>query len=90
VRGKTGTLSNASALTAYVVTKSGETVAFSILVNDFKASIDEVWAVQDKLALLLASTSFDDAAPTPSLPVSAVLPTPAAGASATAGTSAMP
>lgn len=73
VRGKTGTLSNASALSAYVSTKSGDTVAFSILVNDFKASIDEIWSVQDKLAVLLAGTSFDDVtAATPSLPVSAV------------------
>ncbi|MBC7793480.1 MAG: D-alanyl-D-alanine carboxypeptidase/D-alanyl-D-alanine-endopeptidase [Clostridia bacterium] len=90
VRGKTGTLSNASALSAYVVSKSGEMIAFSILVNDFKASIDEIWAVQDKLALLLAATSFDDAAPTPSLPVSAVTPANTAGASATAGASNVP
>ncbi len=76
VRGKTGTLSNASALSAYVTTKSGEVVAFSILVNDFKASIDEIWTVQDKLAVLLASTTFDETAtaPTPSMPVSAMAP----------------
>ncbi len=72
VRGKTGTLSNASALSAYVTTKSGETVAFSILVNDFKASIDEIWSVQDKLAILFSQTSFDDSPPQPSLPVSAM------------------
>ncbi len=65
VRGKTGTLSNASALSAYVTTKSGDTVAFSILVNDFKASIDEIWSVQDKLAILLSQTSFDDLPPPP-------------------------
>lgn len=90
VRGKTGTLSNASALSAYVVSKSGEMIAFSILVNDFKASIDEIWAVQDKLAILLASTSFDDAAPTPSLPVSAVIPSSTAASSAAAGNSGAP
>jgi hypothetical protein len=43
-------------------------------VNDFKASIDEVWSVQDKLAVLFSQTSFDDPAPQPSLPVSAMSP----------------
>ncbi len=37
-------------------------------------SIDEIWAVQDKLAILFSQTSFDEVAPQPSLPVSAVSP----------------
>ncbi len=53
VRAKTGTLNNHTALTGYVVTAYGETVAFSILVNN----IDKTWPgmeLQDELVSLLA------------------------------------
>lgn len=54
VRAKTGTLNNHSGLTGYVVTAYGETVAFSILVNDVKSTWPAV-ELQDKLVALIAS-----------------------------------
>ena len=57
LRAKTGTLSVASALSGYVPTKVGETLAFSLLINNFQADIDDVWAMQDELGATLASIS---------------------------------
>lgn len=54
VRAKTGTLNNHSGLSGYVVTAYGETVGFSILVND----VDQTWPaveLQDRLVMLLAA-----------------------------------
>lgn len=54
VRAKTGTLKDHSGLSGYVVTAYGETVGFSILVND----VPQVWRaveLQDKLVHLLAN-----------------------------------
>lgn len=54
VRAKTGTLNNHTGLTGYVVTAYGQTVGFSILVNDVK----EVWPaveLQDRVVSVLAS-----------------------------------
>ncbi len=54
VRAKTGTLQDHSGLTGYVVTAYGQTVAFSILVNDVR----EPWyavELQDRFVSLLAS-----------------------------------
>lgn len=53
VRAKTGTLNNHSGLTGYVVTAYGETVGFSILVNDVKST----WPareLQNKLVALIS------------------------------------
>ncbi len=53
VRAKTGTLNNHTGLTGYVVTGYGQTVGFSILVNDVK----ETWPaveLQDRIVSLLA------------------------------------
>ncbi|MFA5504251.1 MAG: D-alanyl-D-alanine carboxypeptidase/D-alanyl-D-alanine-endopeptidase [Vulcanimicrobiota bacterium] len=53
VRAKTGTLNNHSGLSGYVVTAYGETVGFSILVND----VDITWPavdLQDELVAMLA------------------------------------
>lgn len=53
VRAKTGTLNNHTGLTGYVVTAYGQTVGFSILVNDVK----EVWPgveLQDRIVSLLS------------------------------------
>lgn len=53
VRAKTGTLNNHSGLTGYVVTAYGETVGFSILVND----MDTTWPAvdfQDEIVAMLA------------------------------------
>ncbi|MBI5509322.1 MAG: D-alanyl-D-alanine carboxypeptidase/D-alanyl-D-alanine-endopeptidase [Deltaproteobacteria bacterium] len=67
LRAKTGTLSIASALSGFVPAKSGEPLAFSILVNDYAAPIADVWKVQDALGHLLASVSFN--LPTAAAPV---------------------
>ncbi len=53
VRAKTGTPNNHSGLSGYVVTAYGETVGFSILVNDVKQTWPAV-EFQDKLVALLA------------------------------------
>jgi D-alanyl-D-alanine carboxypeptidase/D-alanyl-D-alanine-endopeptidase (penicillin-binding protein 4) len=58
LRAKTGTLSSASALSGYVTCRSGEALAFSIIVNDYQVSIQEVWRVQDDLGALLAEVDF--------------------------------
>jgi len=58
LRAKTGTLSTASALSGYVTCKSGETIGFSILVNNYQVSIQDVWRAQDDLGKLLASVDF--------------------------------
>lgn len=53
VRAKTGTLNNHSGLSGYVVTAYGETVGFSIMVND----VQQTWPaveLQDKLVSLIA------------------------------------
>jgi serine-type D-Ala-D-Ala carboxypeptidase/endopeptidase (penicillin-binding protein 4) len=52
VRAKTGTLNNHSGLTGYVVTAYGETVAFSILVNDVKTTWPAVDFQDDFVAML--------------------------------------
>lgn len=54
VRAKTGTLNNHSGLSGYVVTAYGETIGFSILVNDVKSTWPAV-ELQNKLVGLLAS-----------------------------------
>ncbi len=54
VRAKTGTLNNHTGLTGYVVTSYGQTVGFSVLVND----MSEVWPgveLQDKIVSILSS-----------------------------------
>jgi D-alanyl-D-alanine carboxypeptidase/D-alanyl-D-alanine-endopeptidase (penicillin-binding protein 4) len=58
LRAKTGTLRSTSALSGYVTCRSGETLAFSIIVNDYQVSIQEVWRAQDDLGALLAEVDF--------------------------------
>lgn len=54
VRAKTGTLSISAALSGYVATRGGETLAFSMLVNDYKTGIADVWEAQDQIGVVLA------------------------------------
>lgn len=53
VRGKTGYLSNVSALSGYLTTASGETLAFSILMNNHLCGNTEAKAVQDAICVAL-------------------------------------
>ena len=53
VRGKTGTLSGASALSGYVTSKNGQRYVFSVVMNHF-ASASEARQVQDAIVLALA------------------------------------
>lgn len=61
VRAKTGTLTQASALSGYVTTRDHHTLAFSFLVNHYR-HIHEIWAAQDKFAALLADLNLGDTA----------------------------
>lgn len=63
LRAKTGTLSVASALSGYVTTRSGNTLAFSVIVNNYKSPVSEVWHVQDQLGALLARLRFTATSP---------------------------
>lgn len=57
VRAKTGTLSEASALSGYVVSADKIWLAFSFLINDYR-HLHDIWDAQDKLAALLAQTEL--------------------------------
>lgn len=50
---KTGYIQGVSALSGYLEARTGRLLAFAILVNDFKASLGEVRAAQDRICLLL-------------------------------------
>ena len=54
VRAKTGTMAHVSSLSGIVKTRDGETLAFSILMNNHLAAPKACREVQDKIAVLLA------------------------------------
>ncbi len=54
VHAKTGTLSQARALSGYVTGRGGELYAFSLLMNNFPGNARSAGAVQDKFAEYLA------------------------------------
>ena len=58
LRAKTGTLAGASALSGYVTTQSGETLAFSFIVNGFQ-TLDAVLDAENRFGATLAALSFD-------------------------------
>lgn len=62
LRAKTGTLSQASALSGYVTTRDHSTLAFSFLVNHYER-IHDIWAAQDKFAALLANLDLKEVPP---------------------------
>ena len=57
VRGKTGTLSIASALSGYATTRDGDELCFTMLTNHFQHGIQAVWDVQNKVGELLTTVS---------------------------------
>ncbi len=52
---KTGTLAETNALSGYMVTRSGRTLAFSILVNNHRPGSDAEHTVMDKIANAIAA-----------------------------------
>ena len=54
VRAKTGTLSHVSALSGYIESRSRGRLAFSLMVNNYRAPSAEIRGVVDKICLLLA------------------------------------
>ncbi|MBI5368858.1 MAG: D-alanyl-D-alanine carboxypeptidase/D-alanyl-D-alanine-endopeptidase [Planctomycetes bacterium] len=63
VRGKTGYIAGVCTLSGYAETRSGDTVAFSILVNQFKTELWKVRQFSDQVARLLVD---DGSTPDPS------------------------
>jgi D-alanyl-D-alanine carboxypeptidase/D-alanyl-D-alanine-endopeptidase (penicillin-binding protein 4) len=55
VRAKSGTIDNARALSGYVDTADGETLAFSIIANNFSSSPADIDAAADKALIRLAT-----------------------------------
>jgi len=57
VRAKTGTLNGVSCLSGYVLTRDGEMLAFSILMQNYITPVAYYHQVQDSIASLLAGFS---------------------------------
>ncbi len=57
VRAKTGRLQKVAALSGYLNTKDNETLAFSMIMNDFEVSVEQVQALQDKICNLMINFS---------------------------------
>jgi PBP4 family serine-type D-alanyl-D-alanine carboxypeptidase len=55
VRAKTGTLSGASCLSGYVATKSGDVLAFSVMMNNFLGDINSIREIQDSICKALVN-----------------------------------
>ncbi len=60
VRAKTGTLANVRALSGYVTTKDGETLAFAMIANNFNQPMRSAEYLQDSALHFLASLSRRD------------------------------
>jgi D-alanyl-D-alanine carboxypeptidase/D-alanyl-D-alanine-endopeptidase (penicillin-binding protein 4) len=58
VRGKTGTLARASALSGYVTTLDGEQLIFSTFCNNFTSSANAVTGMQNEIGITLASLEW--------------------------------
>jgi serine-type D-Ala-D-Ala carboxypeptidase/endopeptidase (penicillin-binding protein 4) len=54
---KTGTVSNVSSLSGYAMTRDGEDLVFSVLVNNFLCSVQVARDLQDQICIALSSFS---------------------------------
>ena len=54
IRGKTGTLTNVSALSGYVTTESGERIVFSSIANGNRGSVAPARDFEDRFVRLLS------------------------------------
>jgi len=63
LRGKTGTLKIASALSGIVFDHKNRPFLFSFLVNNYRRSIQDIWQVQDNLGNVLATQEPDKEKP---------------------------
>ncbi|MGH7717901.1 MAG: D-alanyl-D-alanine carboxypeptidase/D-alanyl-D-alanine endopeptidase [Gemmatimonadaceae bacterium] len=61
VHAKTGTLANARSLSGYVTTADGRMLLFSVLCNNWTVPVREINAVQDAIAVALASLDVSGA-----------------------------
>ena len=60
VHAKTGSMSNVRALSGYVTSADGETLAFAVLANNFPGAADPILAVIDRLIDRVASSRRED------------------------------
>ena len=57
VHAKTGTISNVRSLSGYATTMDGETMIFSMIVNNYIVSIRSAEYIQDRICELLTNFS---------------------------------
>jgi D-alanyl-D-alanine carboxypeptidase len=57
IRAKTGTIENVRALSGYATTKDGETIIFSMIVNNYIIKVESAEYIQDRVCELLTSFS---------------------------------
>jgi len=57
IRAKTGTIENVRALSGYATTKDGETIIFSMIVNNYITKVESAEYIQDRVCELLTSFS---------------------------------
>jgi D-alanyl-D-alanine carboxypeptidase/D-alanyl-D-alanine-endopeptidase (penicillin-binding protein 4) len=53
IRAKTGTLGHVSAMSGYARTKSGDELAFAVLVNNYASNASEIRGLVDRICMLM-------------------------------------